>query len=70
MFGGTITALMAGAIINIMVSAMLHVANNHNDYVWLFDIFDKCKAVMQRLKDYLAEINDNYTKETIVGELK
>ena len=42
--GGTATALLASAILGLMVSMALYVANHPDDFAWLSDIIDELKA--------------------------
>lgn len=60
MFGGTVTALMAGAIVDVMVSAMLHIANHPQDFEWLFDTFKVIRQMMDKVQVYLKDLNDSY----------
>ncbi len=60
LFGGGITALMAGAIVDIMISAMLHVANHPQDFVWFFDTVENCKKLVEQVRVKLAEFNEAY----------
>lgn len=60
MFGGGITALMAGAIVDIMVSGLLHIANHPDDFEWLFDILKQVRVALDRFKTYLVELNNSY----------
>lgn len=73
MFGGTVTALMAGAIVDIMISAMLHVANHPQDFEWLFDAFKTVKELVVKFQDYLKQINQQYQASknppTIEGQI-
>jgi hypothetical protein len=60
MFGGTVTALMAGAIVDLMVSAILHIANHPQDFEWLFDAFKQIRVLMDRAQQYIKELNVKY----------
>lgn len=56
LLGGTLTALVAGAMVGLMTSALLHIAANEQDFLFLYDLRDflKDKAIVanQVLKDY------------------
>lgn len=54
LLGGTLTALFAGAMAGLMISVMLHVANNEDDYLYLYDLRDYVK---DRLKDAKVALN-------------
>jgi hypothetical protein len=60
MFGGTVTALLAGAIVDLMISAMLHIANHPQDFEWLFDAFKMIKELLDKAQIYLKELNNSY----------
>ena len=60
MFGGTVTALMAGAIVDVMISGMLHIANHPQDFEWLFDFFTMVKELIEKVRVKLAELNQAY----------
>jgi hypothetical protein len=60
MFGGTVTALMAGAIVDLMISAMLHIANHPADFEWLFDIMKAIKELMEKARLALKNMNDSW----------
>ena len=58
LLGGTLTALMAGAMCGIMVSILLHIANNPNDYLYVYDakelLIKKMGEAKQALNTYGA----------------
>lgn len=60
MFGGTVTALMAGAIVDVMISALLHIANHPNDFEWLFDALKAVKDLLDKARSMLSELNNRY----------
>lgn len=53
LLGGTLTALTAGAMCGIMVSVMLHIANNADDYLYLYDLRDYIKEKLIEVKSAL-----------------
>lgn len=65
MFGGTVTALLAGAIVDLMVSALLHIANHPQDFEWLFDALQVVKDLLNKAKNMLKELNFNYKKNKV-----
>ncbi len=58
--GGTVTALIAGALVNIFISVMLHVANNPQDFIWLFDMADRIKKAWEGVQEKLKTLNTEY----------
>ena len=60
LFGGTVTALIAGALTSVLVSALLHIALFPDDFEWLFDTLDKFKGLIEKLKSMLKEFNQSY----------
>lgn len=60
MFGGTVTALMAGAIVDLMISAMLHIANHPDDFEWLFDAFKAIRQLMDKAQAALKNLNETW----------
>lgn len=66
MFGGGITALMAGAMVDILVSIMLHIANHPEDFEWLFDAFRQMRAMLDKVQVYLTDINTTYKASKLV----
>jgi hypothetical protein len=63
MFGGTVTALMAGAIVDLLISAMLHIANHPQDFEWLFDSFKMIRELMDKVQVKLHEFNKAYKEK-------
>lgn len=61
--GGTVTALLAGAMVDIIISCMLHVAEHPEDFIWLFDIVERVKQFFRDLQTRLKEMNEKYKKE-------
>ncbi len=60
LLGGTLTALIAAAIVGIMVSVLLHISNNPDDYLYLFDLRDIIKAKLGEVKKVLDEYSIKY----------
>lgn len=60
LLGGTLTALAAGAMVGIFVSGLLHIANNKEDFLYLFDFIDACKAQLASLNKTLSEFGKEY----------
>lgn len=60
LFGGTVTALIAGGIVSIIVSALLYMANHPDDYQWLYDTLERVKLVLLQLQQKMQELNENY----------
>lgn len=64
LFGGTVTALMAGALVGIYTSALLYIAKNPEEFVFLDDMFAMgrswIRSGMDRLKNYARELSQNH----------
>lgn len=60
MFGGTVTALLAGAIVDVMISAILHIANHPQDFEWLFDALKMVHELLDKAQAHLKQLNDQY----------
>jgi hypothetical protein len=60
LFGGTVTALIAGAIVSILVSALLHIANHPDDFAWLFDMLKQVRQTLDDTKVWLLSMNTTY----------
>ena len=58
LLGGTLTALVAAAMVGLFVSALLHIAHEDNkeDFLFLYDLMkylkEKTSQARQALKDY------------------
>lgn len=60
LLGGTLRALMAGAICGLMVSVLLHVANHQEDFLYLYDLRDFLKTQLQAGKEALNAYGKKY----------
>lgn len=65
LLGGTLTALMAGAMCGLLVSVMLHVANNEEDFLYLYDMRDFIKEKLSIAKEALNEYGKVYRKRRL-----
>src|SRR5690348_707599 len=70
LLGGTLTALIAGAIVDLMVSLMLHIANHPEDYEFLFDAMKAVKELINTAKDKLKQANESYKAKKAVPVLE
>jgi len=59
-FGGTVTALIAAALVSLVMSIMLHIANHPDDYLWLTDTIKVAKQYIDEGKKQLVELNKRY----------
>ena len=66
LFGGTVTALIAAAIVSIVVSMMIHIAKHPDDYVWLNQTLAVVKSLVNDAKNML----NDFLKENIATEEK
>jgi hypothetical protein len=62
LLGGTLTALMAGALTGIFASILLHVANHKEDFLFLYDFRDMATAVYRDALGYVRKWGAEYTK--------
>ena len=58
LLGGTLTALMAGALCGLFISALLHIANNPDDFLYLYDL----KIFLQEKLDMARHLLNEYGK--------
>lgn len=65
MFGGTVTALLAGAIVDVMISMILHIANHPQDFEWLFDALKMVREFLNKAQTYFKELNDQYKAQKV-----
>jgi O-antigen/teichoic acid export membrane protein len=63
--GGTLTALIAAAMMGVMVSLMLHIANNKKDYLYLYDLRDMIKDKLSAAQKALSEYGDMYRQRKL-----
>ncbi len=63
LLGGTLTALMAGALCGLFVSALLHIANNPDDFLYLYDLKMFLKEKLAQLKEILNEQGKHYREQ-------
>lgn len=60
LFGGTVTALIAGAMVSIVVSMLLHVANHPDDFMWLTDSIQAVKDALAKIQEWMTQLNQQY----------
>ena len=60
LLGGTLTALFAASICGLIISALLHVANHPNDYLYLYDMRDFIKTKLVEAKEMLNTYGQTY----------
>jgi hypothetical protein len=65
LFGGTLTALFAGAMCGLMVSAMLEVVNHKERYLYLYDLCDIIKRNLASANAALIEYGREYNKSKL-----
>ena len=63
--GGTLMALMAGALCGIFVSILLHVANNEQDFLYLYDFRDIIKEKAAEFRDALDAYGAVYRQRRV-----
>ena len=60
LMGQTLTALMAGALAGLFTSVLLHIANNEQDFLYLYDARDWLKSQMKVAKEALNVYGEKY----------
>jgi hypothetical protein len=60
MFGGTVTALIAGAMVDIFISVLLYIANNPAEFAWLHDLIRSVKELVIEVKQKLLDMSAEY----------
>lgn len=63
--GGTLTALFAASMMGCMVSAMLHIANNSEDFLYLYDMKNMLKDKLEEVKLALNEYGKKYRESKL-----
>lgn len=69
LLGGTLTALMAGALCGLFVSALLHIANNEEDFLYLYDLRDFIKTQLVAAKCALTEYGKQYRMRSLKNNI-
>jgi len=60
LLGQTLTALIAGALVCLLTSALLHIANNQDDFLILFDLRDWVKEKLAEVNETIKEFGKEY----------
>jgi len=63
LFGQTLVALFAAAFTGLFVSALLHIANNQEDYLYLYDMRDWIKTQFNAVKEALNAYGKTYREK-------
>ena len=58
--GGTLTALMAGAMAGLMISMALHVVNHKDDYIFIYDFMDLVSSWIEKGRQALVNLGKTY----------
>lgn len=66
--GGTITALLAAGMVGLIVSGLLEVANNKDNYLYLYDLRDFIRNKLTSAKNTLNQYGDEYRKKKMILE--
>ncbi len=64
--GGTITALMAGLMLIGIMESILHVANNPDDFLYLWDLKRLLEEKVHGLKGTLKDLGQDYRAKVVV----
>ena len=60
LLGGTLTALVAAAMVGLMTSALLYIANHPSDFIFLSDFGTMVSDFLRKLKEGLAAFSKEY----------
>lgn len=69
LLGGTLTALVAGALCGLMISILLYVANNPEDFLYLYDLRDFMKDKLALAKETLNTYGEVYRSKRVKNDL-
>ncbi len=61
--GGTLTALFAAAICGIFVSGLLYIANNEQDFLYLYDLKLFLREKLREAKEALNRFGEAYREK-------
>lgn len=65
--GSTLTALTAGCMVAIFTSAMCHIIENPNDFLYLYDFKDMMIKKLTYLKNSLNSYGEKYREEKLTA---
>ncbi len=65
--GGSLTALTAGAMVAIFTSMLITIAENPNDFMYIYDFMDAAKTQMAAAKQALDQFGEEYRKNKEVN---
>ena len=68
LLGGTLMALFSSAIVGLMVSGALHIANHKEDFLYLWDLKDSVANRISRVKEDLKEYGERYREKKSLNE--
>lgn len=63
LLGGTATALMAAAFCDIIISLLLWVARNPDDFIYLYDLKDWLKEQLNTVKEQMTAYGATYREQ-------
>ena len=58
--GTTVTALMAGAMVDVIIGVALYIHEHQEDFLFLFDAVENIKGKLNELKAALNAYNQQY----------
>jgi hypothetical protein len=67
LLGGTLTALFAASLVGLMVSALLYIAKNPEDFQILFDFIALTKENVLKFQGYIREHGRTYREEKAIA---
>ena len=69
LLGGTLTALLAAAMVGVFTSILLEIAKDPESYMFVFDLRDVIKEKLALLKESVNEYGRNYNKKKLAKEV-
>ena len=62
-FGGTLTALVAAAMVGLFISMLLHIVNHPEQFLYINDFIEIIKKKLTELKKVLDELGTSYREK-------
>lgn len=63
--GGTITALIAAGLVSLAVSGLLEIANNSENYLYIYDLKNYIKSKLNNAKEALNTYGQQYRQKQL-----
>lgn len=69
LLGGTLTALTASALVGIFTSCLLYIAQNPDDFTYLWDFAEGIKTMLSRFQLQLKAYGKQYREAKVMQEM-